>query len=268
MAGWDLASIADDVGFVRTLIAAERPGAAAYLGGASLGSIAALAAIDADPAAWDGAILWEGMLWSTDPAVRAMNQAYCAGLEAQLAGGIYFDGVGGGIAKQAGHLARVHPDGLTPMPLFPPFFTNHQVLVALFAEEAPGPVTLPVPGYRLMAGSLAADRFDHASEARLSEDLERFNNYSPTALVRDISCSLAGLETAYVDHLGDFTGAVLAIGGGLGFGPYMGDTLDLLGSDDVTFLLTPGFGHIDHFMTPNHRDYVERPLVDWLQAHR
>ena len=40
----------------------------------------------------------------------------------------------------------------------------------------------------------------------------------------------------------------------------MGYQLSLFGSDDVTFRLEPDFGHIDHFMTRRHRQYVERPL--------
>ena len=55
----------------------------------------------------------------------------------------------------------------------------------------------------------------------------------------------------------------LPIGGGRGFGPYMPGHLALLGSTDQTFLLEPEFGHIDHFMTPKHRDFVEKPIYDW-----
>jgi hypothetical protein len=59
---------------------------------------------------------------------------------------------------------------------------------------------------------------------------------------------------------------VLAIGGGRGFGAFMDHQLSLFGSADVTFLLTPEFGHIDHFMTPDHRELVERPVFDWLRG--
>ena len=59
---------------------------------------------------------------------------------------------------------------------------------------------------------------------------------------------------------------MLGIGGGGGFGPYMPDNLALLtGAADVEFLFEPAFGHIDHFMTPDHRDFLERPILEWLQ---
>ena len=126
------------------------------------------------------------------------------------------------------------------------------------------PVTMPVPNYVLMNGSVTEDRFFYVSEPRLYDDLNRFNSYSPLVLVRDISCSLAGVETQYTSNLGNFHGSVLAIGGGRGFGPYMSDQLAQIGSTDQTFLLQPGFGHIDHFMTARHREFVEEPIFRWV----
>jgi hypothetical protein len=161
--------------------------------------------------------------------------------------------------------AELAPGAPTLNPLFPPFLTNHQLLVTLVSVPSPSPVTMPVPNYILMNGSPAEDRLYFASEPRLFENVGQFNAYSPNALVRDISCSLAGSETAYVSNLGSFTGSVLAIGGGRGFGAYMDYQLSLFGSDDVTFLLEPGFGHIDHFMTRRHRQYVERPIFAWAE---
>jgi hypothetical protein len=139
-------------------------------------------------------------------------------------------------------------------------------MVLLLSVPSPGPVSMPVPGYIQMNGSLAEDRLFFASEERIYENVAgRFNDYSPNAVVRDISCSLAGVETGYRSNLGNYHGSVLAIGGGRGFGPYMDDQLDQIGSSDKTVILTPQFGHIDHFMTPRHRWYVERPILRWVE---
>lgn len=265
MAGWDIASMVDDIAFIRAAIEADLPGATVVAGGVSLGGILAVAVADAAPADYDGVIMWEGMLASDDPAVQGLNTAYCNALEAQLAGGVVYDGVGGNVFKQVAKAAELAPGAPTVNPLFPPFFTNHQVLVATVSTPTPGPVTMPTPGYILMNGSLAQDELFFASEERLFENVGQFNAYSPVAVVRDISCSLAGVETAYVDDLGDFTAPVLAIGGGRGFGNYMPAQLALFGSTEVTFLLEPDFGHIDHFMTPRHREFVERPIARWLR---
>jgi pimeloyl-ACP methyl ester carboxylesterase len=263
MATWNLASMVEDIAFVRSQIESLHPDTRIVTGGASLGGILALAVANAHPGDWDGIIPWEGMLFSNDPQVRTLNQGYCAVEEAQLAAGLVYDGVGANVFKTIGALARTTPAGLTPIPLFPPNLTNHQTLVAFVSVSTPNPVTMPVPNYVLMNGSLAEDRLFNASEPRLFEDLERFNSYVPLAVVRDVNCSLAGVETRYTSSLGNFHGSVLAIGGGRGFGPYMPDQLAQIGSADQTFLLEPGFGHIDHFMTTRHRDFVERPIFEW-----
>jgi pimeloyl-ACP methyl ester carboxylesterase len=264
MATWDLASAVDDIGFVRSQIETLHPGTKIVTGGASLGGILALAAANAQPTAWDGILMWEGMLYSQDPQVLALNQGYCATLQAQIAAGLFYDGVGGNVLRMVTELARTTPTGLTPIPLFPPTLTNHQTMVAVFSTPTPGPATMPTPNYIFMNGSVAEDRLFFASEARVIDDVARFNAYAPLPMVRDISCSLAGVETKYTSNLGNFHGSVLAIGGGRAFGPYMGDQLDQIGSTDKTLLLKPGFGHIDHFMTARHRDFVEKPVFEWV----
>jgi len=267
MAGWDLADMVDDVAFVRGLLEAENPGAEVSTGGASLGGILALAVVNDAPADYDGAIVWEGMLATPDPAVQALNQPFCAQAQALLAGGIYYDGAGGNVIKQLARQAELVPGGLTPVPLFPPVLTNRQALVGFFFAPPPGPVTTPVPGYFFLAGDPLAGEFEFASFERVITDAERFVAYSPIALTRDVSCALAGLDTTHVANLGAFTGRVLGIGGGGGFGPYIPDNLALFTSAaDVDFLFEPGFGHIDHFMTPEHQQYVERPILRWLRG--
>ncbi|HWM93972.1 MAG TPA: hypothetical protein VN493_24655 [Thermoanaerobaculia bacterium] len=223
-----------------------------------------MAVADAAPEDYDGFILWEGMLNTPDPAVRTLNQGYCTALETQLAAGASFDS-SIGVFREVSRQAAVNPAGLTPIPLFPPSLTNHQVMVLALSTPTPGPISMPVPNYIQMNGSLAQDRLFFASEQRVFDNVVgRFVNYTPVVVTRDISCSLAGLVTKYVDDLEDFHGSLLAIGGGRGFGPYLDDQLaQFTGTSDKTLLLKPAFGHIDHFMTPDHRKFVEKPIYDW-----
>jgi pimeloyl-ACP methyl ester carboxylesterase len=264
MKTWNLESMVDDIAFIRSQIETLHPGTKIVTGGASLGGILATAVADDAPEDYDGFILWEGMLNTPDPAVRALNQGYCAGLEAQVAAGASFD-ASIGIFREVPRQAEINPSGLTPIALFPPNLTNHQVMILALSTPTPGPVSMPVPNYVQMNGSLAEDRLFFASEARVFENVVgRFVNYTPVVTTRDISCSLAGIETKYVDNLGAFHGSVLAIGGGRGFGPYLDDQLaQFTGTTDKTLRLKPGFGHIDHFMSPNHRELVERPIYEW-----
>lgn len=266
MTTWNIASMVDDIAFVRSQIEALHPGTKIVAGGASMGGILAVAVADAAPADYDGVILWEGMLHTPDPAVQALNQGYCAALEAQLAGGASFDSFIS-VFREIPRFAEINPSGLTPIPLFPPTFTNHQVMVLAFSVPTPGPVSMPVPGYIQMNGSLPEDRLFFANEQRIFDDvIDRFNNYTPVVVARDVSCSLAGVETSYVNNLGAFTGAVLAIGGGHAFGAYLDDQLaDFTGTSDKTLLLEPDFGHIDHYMATDHREFVERPIFEWAK---
>lgn len=265
MDAWDLESMLHDIAFIRSRIETLHPGSSVVAGGASLGGILAVALANAAPNDYDGVIVWEGMLASDDPAVQALNAGYCSALEAQLAAGIVFDGVGPNVLKQVAQSADLEPGGANVTPLFPPSLTNHQVLVLVLATPTPGPVTMPVPGYLLLNGSFAEDRLFFASEPRLFENIGQFNNYAPVRLIRDVSCSLAGLDIQHISNLGDFTGSVLAIGGGHGFGAFMDHQLSLFGTSDVTFLLEADFGHIDHFMTRRHREFVERPIYQWAE---
>ena len=82
---------------------------------------------------------------------------------------------------------------------------------------------------------------------------------------RDLHCSVAGLDETWVANLESFTGPVLAIGAGHGWGAYMEDQLGLFGSTDVVFRFHPNFGHADHFWSERHRSHVERPILHWLE---
>lgn len=264
MRTWDLASMVEDIAFVRSQIEELHPGTKIVAGGASLGGILAVAVADDAPGDYDGFLLWEGMLSTPDPQVRAMNQGYCTALEAQVAAGASFDS-SIGVFREVARQAEINPSGLTPIPLFPPTLTNHQVMVLMLSTPTPGPISMPVPGYIQMNGSLAEDRLFFASEPRVYDNVvDRFNNYTPVVTTRDISCSLAGVGTEHVDNLDAFHGSILAIGGGRGFGPWLDDQLDqFTGTTDKTLLLKAGFGHIDHFMTADHRKFVEKPIYEW-----
>ncbi|MEM6797258.1 MAG: hypothetical protein AAF725_25020 [Acidobacteriota bacterium] len=267
MAGWNIQSIVDDISFVRDHIETLNPGTGVVAGGLSLGGILAIAVADADPARYDGVFPWEGMLFSSNPQVQALNAGYCAGLEAQIAAGLSFDGFGTNIFKKSAQQAVASPSGPTTLPLFPPFLTNRQVLLAGLTQPPPGPVSMPVPGYLSTAPNSSGDGLEFASEEKVIRNvLTTFSDYTPLPIIRDLSCSLAGLETSYTDNLGAFTGSVLMIGAGRGFGAFMDDQLDAFtGTSDKTLLLEPDFGHVDHFFTLQHRHFVEFPILDWLR---
>ncbi len=265
MAAWNFDLMVEDITFLRGMIEAARPGGGVVLGGTSLGAMLTLAVANAHPGDYDGAVVWEGSLASDDPVVRTLNQGFCAGLEAQIAAGFTIDGVGTSVFREIARQADIAPQGLTTIPLFPPVFTNHQLLITLLSTPQPGPVSGPLPGYIQLNGDPVTDRLTFADEDRLLVNVGFFVNYVPNIMVRDVSCSLAGVDTHLTANLGAFTAPVLGIGGGRAFGPAMDDVLSRFGSTDVTLLQEPEFGHVDHFFSPRHRSFVELPILNFLR---
>jgi hypothetical protein len=91
MADWGLDTAVDDAMFVRDLVRRAHPAKRAVIGGFSGGSSKAIAAVDRDPRSFDGLLMWEGTLYTSDPAIRARNAAFCQQDDARLAAGVFFD---------------------------------------------------------------------------------------------------------------------------------------------------------------------------------
>jgi pimeloyl-ACP methyl ester carboxylesterase len=264
MADWGMQTILDDVSFIRRQIAAVHPGEKPVIGGLSLGSIASIATINAHPDDYAGAILIEGTLYDENAAVRAINANFCAAFEGLLAGGVFYDGQGTPGFKLISHLADVDPTGLTPVPGFPPGFTNHQAFVATMSAPPLSPTT-PRPGYNFLAGSVAEDRFFYANEPLVHANIATFVDYVTTRTLRDVSCGLAGEQT-FSNNLDSFEGAVIMFAGGNGFGTGMTDTANLMTSAAVTVNFNAAYGHVDHVFSNNHLHEVEHPVLAWLKS--
>lgn len=261
MRGWGMQAVVDDALYIRERIRQVRGAERPVIAGLSLGAMSTLALMNAAPNAWAGAVVWEGMLYSTDPVVLSANQVVCDELEARIAGGEIWDDVNYPFIRLLDALATTDPDGPSPLPGFPPGFTNRQVFLAVLTAPQPAPPAY-VPGYTLVVGD--PEGFTYSTEERLGVLIDQLNHYEPLALIRDYTCALAG-ERTFTDNLESFTAPVYAIGGGQSFGAWMGDNIDLLGSPSVTWNYIPEFGHADHFASPDHRRLLEEPLFQWLK---
>ncbi len=262
MAGWGMQTIVNDVAFIRQRIELAHPGERPVVGGLSLGSMASVAVINSAPQDYAGAILLEGTLYTVNPETRAINAGFCAAFDGLLAAGVFYDGQQGPAFKLLSHLARTAPNDPTPLPGFPPGFTNHRAWVAAMTAPPVGPIT-PRPGYFFLAGSVAEDRFFYADEALVYANTAGFVDYMAIRTIRDLSCSLAGART-FTDNLGSFGGPVLMIAGGHGFGPEMLDTRELLTNASVTVNYVEEYGHVDHVFSNKHLQEVEHPVLAWL----
>jgi pimeloyl-ACP methyl ester carboxylesterase len=263
MANWGLQTIVDDVAFIRQQIAFVHPNTKPVVGGLSLGSIASLATINAYPNDYAGAILIDGTIYDEDPAVRAINAAFCAALDAQLAAGVFYDGQGAPGFKFLSNLANVAPNAPTPVPGFPPGFTNHQAFVAAMTAPPLSPLT-PRPGFYQLAGSLAEDRFFFADEALVHANIAQFVDYTALRTLRDLNCGLAG-DLTFTGNLANFNGPVIMFAAGHGFGGGMTDTAAIMTNAQVTMNYREEYGHVDYVFSTNHLKEVEKPILKWLK---
>ncbi len=263
MADWGLQTIVDDVAYIRQQIGAQFPGTDVFVGGLSMGSIAALASINAHPTDYQGAILIEGTIYDEDEAVQAINANFCAGFDAMLAGGVYYDGTGGPFIKLVSQLAQVAPGAPSVLPGFPPGLTNHQVFVLALSAPPVSPLT-PRPGYFNIAGDFVSDQFFFANESLVHGSLAGFNDYTPVRSIRDLNCGLAG-DTTFTNNLGAFDGPVIMFVAGHGFGNAMLDTADLMTSADVTINSRADYGHVDYVFSFNHLQELEHQIGKWLK---
>ena len=265
LADWGLQTIVDDVAFIRQHVAQEYPGFIPKIGGLSMGSIAAMATLNAYPNHYSGAILIEGTLHDTDPAVQAINAGFCAQFEGLLAAGVFYDGQSGPGIKFLNQLAQVAPDQPNMLPGFPPGLTNHQAFVLALSATPLSPLS-PRPGYFNIAGSFVEDRFFFANEPLVHANIATFVDYTTIRSLRDLNCGLAG-ETTFTNNLVSFTGPVIMFAAGHGFGSAMFDTAQLLGAADVTINSNGDYGHVDYMFSLNHVHELEQPILKWLKEN-
>jgi pimeloyl-ACP methyl ester carboxylesterase len=262
MADWGLATIGNDVAYIRQQIAAQFPGLKIVIGGLSMGSVASMATLNAQPNDYAGAILIEGTIHDPDANVRAINANFCSTWETLLAGGVYYDGQSGPGIKALSQAAQATPNAPNVFPGFPPGLTFHQAFVLALSAPPVSPLT-PRPGYYNLAGSFVEDRFFFANEPLVHANLATFFDYTPIRSLRDLNCGLAG-ETTFTNNLGSFNGPVIMFAGGHGFGSAMFSTAQLLTSANVTINFKQEYGHVDYMFSNNHLHELEHPILTWL----
>lgn len=257
MSDWGIDAVVSGLEIIRSFIASARPNTPVIIGGHSLGAITALVALGRAPTAYKGALISEGVLRSNDPEIVALNEALCAQYDGAVAAGATFGALTP--VKGLAALAAANPNGASPA--FPGL-TNKQALVALFADPTLSPI-LNVPDFVSLAGNISSGNFTFANNKSVQAMASGFNEYFPLKQLADVSCSLAN-QRDYVGALGSFTGRVYTIEAGLGFGPYMNDTLSLIGSNRITRTKFAPAGHIDPWTATIHMVTLELPVYAWI----
>ncbi len=264
---WTLQTVLDDVAYIRARIEDASPGELPVVGGLSMGGTVGLAAVNAAPQDYAGVLAWEGALTTSDPAIRAHTLGFYQQLSGALAAGVAFEDQSLPFVKQVSQLAAVAPNDPFPIPIpgFPPGLTNRQAFV--FVMTQPNPLApSPRPGFISAAGDFTTGQFTYSDPARLQANVAVFNDSISTGILRDMYGSMAGVVPQYSDNLDAFTGKVLVIKAGHGFGSVMNELVTQLSSAQVTFRSNENFGHVDHFGSPAHWLILELQIALWLET--
>jgi pimeloyl-ACP methyl ester carboxylesterase len=267
MATWGMDLGIDDAMFVEGLVKAFHPLKKPVIGGFSGGSSAAIAAVDRYPKKFAGLFMWEGTIYTADPAIRARNAAFCADDEARLAAGVYFDPAVQGF-KTLFQLADAAPSAPSPIPVFPPGTTNLQALLfALSLPDATNPLNFTESFIRFVGDPFTAT-LTYSNLDRVMEFGPLIGTYAPVPFIRDSHCAMGGLDDSYSDNLSAFRGDVLVYAEGRGFGQMMLDTANLMTRADVTVNYNPEFAESDPYFHKRWVKVAVNPLLKWLRGVR
>jgi len=266
MQDWGVDTAVEDALFVAKLAKkAGTSGKKPIIGGLSGGSSTALAAVNGHPNRFRGLFLWEGTLYTADPAIRSRNAAFCLADRAAFDQGVFFDG-SVAVFQLLFQLATIAPNDPSPIPIFPPGTTNLQaILFALTLPNPSNPLNFTETFIRLVGDPFAATLV-HSDIDRVLAWGGLVGTYAPIAFIRDSHCAMGGLDDSFTDRLDKFDGSALVFAEGLGFGQMMLDTAALLERADVTIDYNPTFGESDRYSHVDWQGEALVPLVSWLET--
>lgn len=265
MLQWNTDAYVSDALLVSTfahLLSGKKP----VIGGFSAGASNAIAAVNRAPQRFSGLFAYEGTFYSDDTVVIEHNEGACAQLQDLLASGVGYDPTTG-LIRLAVTLATADPNGLSPIPVFPPGTTNQQALLFVFSAPPPPGALSPTPNFVRNLGDFSTFEFIYANQDRLELVGPMFDNYASVPALRDLACGLTGEDDQYYDNLDKFRGDVLMFFGGTGFGQSMHDTAALMTrARSITIEERPEFGEADAYFHHDWEHEFYEPLVDWLDG--
>jgi hypothetical protein len=261
MKDWGFNSTLADLEYLKSFVKNFHPNQKPVLLGWSLGTFHAIAEVNAHPEDFAGAVIWEGLLYSKNAEIIAGNKMLVAGLDSLMNSGVYFDSEMEGLLYML-QLAVTDPDGVSLFPMFPTGTTNMQALIMAVSIPSTCPPA-EVPGYLYCTGNDDFSGFKYTSFPRLLAFGQALIPYESNQELRDSYASAAGDRT-YTNNLSKFKAPIYVVGAGNGFGKYMKDNINLFGSRSITWNYISQFGHADHYLSANHKQILDLPILIWL----
>lgn len=266
MAEWNFDTYSRDGLLALSMARALHPTMKPVVGGFSAGANAALALVNRAPHLASGLFLYEGSFHTTDPAISSHNLPICGALEAALDAGSVYD-ASAQLYQPLLALASADPQGLSPLPMFPPGTTNQRAMLYVFSAPPPAGALSPTPGFVRCLADFNTEAFLFTNPNRLYQVGPKFDNYGSLAAVRDLACGLAGVDDSHVDHLGAFRGELLVYVEGTGFGQALFDTVELFShAKSIDIEHHPEWGEADPYFHVSWQQAFYEPLKVWLDG--
>jgi pimeloyl-ACP methyl ester carboxylesterase len=265
MATWDNNAASEDALFTLSLIRSFNPWEKPAVGGFSAGSVAAMSTVNRAPDEFSGLFMYEGTFFTKDPAIIAHNDPICTTLQTETAAGTVFDPSFAVFGTVLG-LAHTDPNGLSPIPLFPPGTTNFQSMLFVFGTPPPAGALSPTATFVRARVDFSTDTFVYTNPQRLELVGPLFDNYGSLPALRDLACGLSGRDDEFFKNLGQFRGNVLIKVEGTGFGQAMFDTAGLFDhARRVDVDSNPELGESDPYFGFRWKQNFLQPLEAWLR---
>lgn len=226
---WGLEDLVEDIAFVRDeLLDSHRD---PTIGGHFTGAMVAMAAVNAEPDAYAGLVLWEGTLYTEIESTLGKNAGVCDALSAVPEA--YAADPTPATEALVTTLARTDPDGLSPFPqsALDPYFlvageaTNLELLRALFVVDNFALLDRVSDGIVFAIGTVE-DGFSLSDIGHVFRYVQSTPQatYVSLGLFADLACGLGGAPV-HTSNLEAFEGDVLAIGSARGLDAELKDTL-------------------------------------------
>jgi hypothetical protein len=232
------------------------------IGGFVGGSIFALEAIEQDPTAYSGALLWNGTLQASGPAHRAYASAFC-GAFAPLVGLVPWD-PSAAVLLDAIRRGRDFPNDPSPyvglIPGYDPGSTNRTGMLRAITQHHDGP-SWATPDFFFFTGSI--DGLKYADMNRFFGIPEIGSNYGSITMVADLFCKMS-MEQAY-ENLGDFDGHILSVGSTGGFSAQLDVTMNAFTGAASVLESYGTAGESDLYFSPYRQLLADLPMAAWAK---
>jgi pimeloyl-ACP methyl ester carboxylesterase len=266
----DFDLVLEDIDFVLRKMESEHPGEKPIIGGLSLGSMLTIAALNKWPDRFSGAIIWEGILYSSDRAVREANTKFCADSKKRLAKGELFNAQELGGFKFLSEVTQSDPKKGAPWAFLlglSPFSNYKEVFFALGTMKNGDP---PIFGRKYTYFTRdpgSKTKAQYVSEWKLHAIIDQFAYLEPLAINRDWSCALAG-DRKFTSNLARFKQPTLVIAAENGMGWYMMSNVKQLGSKQVRWEFRKKEAHADLVLKDGDRAVAADLILNWLEGIR